>query len=238
MRSYSLWYKYGAYASNGKCFHIGDANLAAISNFLADVENCSIGADEKFTDNGSLMRLAPVSVYYFDSFEEAVHYAGVSSKTTHQSLEAADSCRYFSALIHGALNGVSKEILLDGLYEAIPGYWDAHPLCPSVKKVALGSYKLKSEGEISSSDRVIDSMEAALWAFYRADDCQSGALAAVNLACDADAVGSIYGQLAGAFFGEARIPIKWILKTRSLQGFYHFAEDLLNARRAVPKNVI
>ena len=44
-------------------------------------------------------------------------------------------------------------------------------------------------------------MEAALWAFYTTSSFKEGALAAVNLGDDADTVGAIYGQLAGAFYG-------------------------------------
>jgi ADP-ribosyl-[dinitrogen reductase] hydrolase len=53
-------------------------------------------------------------------------------------------------------------------------------------------------------------MEAALWAFYQASDFKSGALAAVNLGNDADTVGAVYGQLAGAYFGLSGIPGTWV----------------------------
>jgi len=32
---------------------------------------------------------------------------------------------------------------------------------------------------------------------------------AVNLGDDADTTGAVYGQLAGAYYGEAGIPSKW-----------------------------
>jgi ADP-ribosyl-[dinitrogen reductase] hydrolase len=31
----------------------------------------------------------------------------------------------------------------------------------------------------------------------------------VNLGDDADTTGAIYGQLAGAYYGESGIPLKW-----------------------------
>jgi hypothetical protein len=39
-----------------------------------------------------------------------------------------------------------------------------------------------------------------------------GALLAVNLGEDADRTGAIYGQLAGAYYGEAGIPASWRAK--------------------------
>jgi len=59
---------------------------------------------------------------------------------------------------------------------------------------------------------VVDSLEAALWAFHRSDSFEAGALAAVNLGDDADTTGAVYGQLAGAFYGVGRIPDRWLEK--------------------------
>lgn len=39
--------------------------------------------------------------------------------------------------------------------------------------------------------------------FYRRTSVAEGALLAVNLGDDADTTGAVYGQLAGAFYGEA-----------------------------------
>ena len=55
----------------------------------------------------------------------------------------------------------------------------------------------------------MQSLEAALWAFHRTDDFRAGALLAVNLGDDADTTGAVYGQLAGAYYGEPGIPAAW-----------------------------
>ena len=56
---------------------------------------------------------------------------------------------------------------------------------------------------------MVESLEAALWAFNRSRDFREGALMAVNLGDDADTTGAIYGQIAGAYFGVEAIPAKW-----------------------------
>jgi ADP-ribosyl-[dinitrogen reductase] hydrolase len=68
----------------------------------------------------------------------------------------------------------------------------------------------KEPPAIIGSGFVVRSLEAALWAFYRSDSFREGALRAVNLGNDADTTGSIYGQLAGAFYGVNTIPENWI----------------------------
>ncbi|MFP6895331.1 MAG: ADP-ribosylglycohydrolase family protein [Roseibacillus sp.] len=59
---------------------------------------------------------------------------------------------------------------------------------------------------------VIESLDAALWAFWNSSSFREGALMAVNLGDDADTTGAIFGQLAGAHYGADRIPDGWISK--------------------------
>lgn len=50
------------------------------------------------------------------------------------------------------------------------------------------------------------SLEVTLWAFHHASTFEEAVLRAVNLGDDADTTGAVCGQLAGAFWGEERIP--------------------------------
>lgn len=56
---------------------------------------------------------------------------------------------------------------------------------------------------------MVNCLEAALWAFCRSESFHEGALLAVNLGDDADTTGAVYGQLAGAYYGEQGIPEQW-----------------------------
>lgn len=228
MESYVHWYLHNAYSPTGRLVDIGNTVRQALDRFLATGEPFAGSTAADAAGNGSLMRLAPVALFFHPSFEKTVHFAGESSRTTHQAREAIDACRYLGALLHGALAGVDKQLLLSERYSPVAGYWDAHPLSPAIEKVACGSYRGKERGAISSSGYVVHTLEAALWAFARTTDFRAGALDAVNLAGDADTVGAVYGQLAGAFYGETGIPADWIAKTQAAHGFYHFAEDLLH----------
>ncbi len=81
-----------------------------------------------------------------------------------------------------------------------------------------GSFKTRRPPEIRGSGFVVKSLEAALWAFCHGRDFREGCLLAVNLGDDADTTGAVYGQLAGAFYGERGIPLEWrsklVLRTR------------------------
>ena len=112
-------------------------------------------------------------------------------------------------------------------------YWREHPLCPEIEEIAGGSFKLKEPPEIRGAGYVVKSLEAALWAFYKARDFRDGALLAVNLGDDADTTGAVYGQIAGAFYGYDGIPESWRTSITSADLILGFA-DLLADRASVP----
>ncbi|XPF94946.1 ADP-ribosylglycohydrolase family protein [Colwellia sp. RE-S-Sl-9] len=227
MDLYCKWWKDGVFSVNGKCFDIGNTVISALERYQQTGDPIAGDTAPMSAGNGSLMRLAPIPIRYYDSFQDAVYFAGQSSITTHGATEAVDACRYFSGLIWGALHGVKKEALLNGIYSPIDGYWDKEPLCSSlVELLTSAAYKTKSAKDIRASGYVMHSLEAVLWAFYHSDSFEEGALLAVNLGEDADTTGAIYGQLAGAHYGERVIDYNWVRKVKEFHVFYLKAQEL------------
>ena len=221
MQRYVRWWQHGYFSSTGVCFDIGGTVSAALRRFLGDEErsggdNPYAGStDPQTAGNGSLMRLAPVPLFFAAAGpQEAIARAGESSRTTHGAPTAVDGCRYLAALILGALAGASKEQLLGPGFEpaGAESIWRTQPLAEAVAAVAAGSFRMKPPGKIRGSGYVVDCLEAALWAFERSSSFEEGALLAVNLGDDADTTGAVYGQLAGAFYGAAGIPAGWLGK--------------------------
>ena len=159
--------------------------------------------------NGSIMRLAPVPMFFANQPVVAIERSGDSSRTTHGASTCVDACRYMGGLIAGAISGVGKDDLLSDHWAPIPGYWREHPLCPEIDEIAAGSFKRRNPPEIKGTGHVVRSLEAALWAFHKSNDYREGALLAVNLGDDADTTGAVYGQIAGAYYGYDAIPAKW-----------------------------
>ena len=180
------------------------------------------------------MRLAPVPLFYAHRPEAAANRSADSSRSTHGAESPVDACRYFGALISGAVNEVSKEELLSERYGPSPGYWEEKPLAPEIYEVASGSFKCKESPEIEGSGYVVRSLEAALWALYESGTFEEGCLLAANLGDDADTTAAVYGQLAGAFYGEAAIPESWRKKVAQRRLIEDLAEKLL-VRRLDPE---
>ncbi|HEY1013652.1 MAG TPA: ADP-ribosylglycohydrolase family protein [Herpetosiphonaceae bacterium] len=229
LRRYARWLREGYLSSTGRYFDSGRTVRGAISRFLKTGEPYGGDTDEWSAGNGSLMRLAPVALRYAAQPRAAVEWAAASSRTTHGAPAAVDACRYFAGLIVGALTGASKDELLAPLFAPFPGCWEAAPLAAEVREVAEGSFKRRQPPEIEATGYVIRSLEAALWAFCNSSSFAEGCLLAVNLGYDADTTAAVYGQLAGAFYGEAAIPAPWRERLALLPTIVGLAEELHRA---------
>lgn len=210
LKRYVRWWKEGYLSSDGRCFDIGNTVRAALARFCKTGEAYCGSTDPNSAGNGSLMRLAPVPLFYAGDPEQAIERSGDSSRTTHAAREAVDACRYFGGLLCAAVNGAGKEDILVEGYCPIPDYWESRPLAPAIERIARGSFKRKKPPEIRAGGYVVECLEAALWALYHdGGSFRDGCLMAVNLGDDADTVGAVYGQLAGALYGAEAIPAPW-----------------------------
>jgi ADP-ribosylglycohydrolase len=154
---YVRWYRQGHLSSTGKCFDIGNTARGALEEFEHRRRPDSGPTHAKAAGNGSIMRLAPVPMFFRARPAEAIERSGESSRTTHGEQAAVAACRYFGGLLVGALNGVSKDALLAPRYSPVAGYWAEHPLTPEVDEVAAGSFKTRQPPEISGSGYVMKS---------------------------------------------------------------------------------
>ena len=230
MRRYVRWYQEGHLSSNRYCFDIGNTTRESLQRFI-ETGQAYAGATHAFAaGNGSLMRLAPVPMYFAQNAEDAIALSGNSSRTTHGAPEAIDACRYFGGLLVGALNGEDKDTLLGNHYCPTPGYWARQPLADKIADIAGGSFKRKSPPEIRGTGYVVESLEAALWAFYNSQSFGEGALMAANLGDDADTTAAIYGQIAGACYGAEAIPSGWRSKLAHRELITEMADSIHGQR--------
>ena len=260
MDRYVRWYKKGYMSSTGSCFGIGRTTRDALEKYRKTVYMSSTGScfgigrttrdalgrhrktgdeysgptDADSAGNGSIMRLAPVPLFFAPDATQAIRMSGRSSITTHRAPECVDACRYLGALIAGAARGEAKDALLSERY-GHEAEWEGRPLCEKIDAIAAGSFKDKEPPDIRGTGYVVESLEAALWAFYKSSSFKEGCLMAVNLGDDADTTGAVFGQLAGAYYGIGGIPPEW--RGRIVLGgmIERTAAELLAARDGRPR---
>jgi ADP-ribosylglycohydrolase len=130
LQRYLRWYRDGYLSVTGKCFDIGNTVRDALWRFEKTGEPYCGSTDFWMAGNGSLMRLAPVPLFYAAEPVAAIERSGESSRTTHGAVAAVDACRYYGGLIASAVAGASKDELLSDRHAPVAGYWHEHALAP------------------------------------------------------------------------------------------------------------
>jgi ADP-ribosyl-[dinitrogen reductase] hydrolase len=202
MYRYFRWYDDGFMSPLGYAYGIGRTVHNSMQRFIDTAEPFSGSTDPSTAGNGSIMRLAPVPMLYRKLPEKAIHYAGESSRTTHGAPDAVAGCQLLAYYLLAALNGESKGEILTAR-RSVDGLSDP------IRAIALGSFAQLERAQVKSSGYVVDTLEAAMWAFAHSESFAEGALLAVNLGGDTDTIAAVYGQLAGAHYGLGGIPAHW-----------------------------
>ncbi len=203
MDRFVAWADTGAYSCTGTCFDIGIATRGALARYgrTGDPFAGSVAPDT--AGNGSLMRLAPAVLHTLDDPQSGQSLAAAQSRTTHGATQAVQGCVLFAEILRTAILTGSKAKALN------PRPWDGDP---AITAVAAGQWRGKLRSAIRSSGYVVDTLEAALWAVDQTDSFEAALVLAVNLGDDADTVGAVTGQLAGAIYGVSAMPDAWTSK--------------------------
>jgi ADP-ribosyl-[dinitrogen reductase] hydrolase len=218
MNRFVRWWKQGEFSPTGTCFDIGIATSQALARYVHTREPFAGSTDENTAGNGSLMRLAPVALHALNDAEACRRIAADQSRTTHGAPQSVEACAFFADLLRRAILGEPRESLL------APGPWVGHE---AMRAVAAGSWRGRHRDAIRSSGYVIHTLEAALWAVSETDCFEAAVVLAVNLADDADSVGAVTGQLAGAIYGASAIPARWLAPLAWREEILAMADSLL-----------
>lgn len=210
------WLDSGAYSCTGHCFDIGNATLASLTAYRRTGQ---VSPVMDSAGNGSLMRLAP-AVVFAKSRESAVRLATEQSELTHGAAQAVQACQLFAEMLWDAREGSGKaHVLRDRNWEG-----DA-----SIVAIASGVWRNKPRKAISSSGYVIHTLEAAIWSVAHAGSFEEALIRAVNLGDDADTIGAVTGQLAGALWGVSAIPQRWLNPLAWEKEIMNLADQLLES---------
>jgi ADP-ribosylglycohydrolase len=196
---YTRWQGEGYLSATGQCVGITASTARALAMAKWRRQLFSGSHDPTHLDPEVLSRVAPAVMFFFASGAEAVNHASEQARTTCQSAPALDACRLFGAMLHGALTGKPKGVVLS----PDPHLLDAAALRTNVAALLGASNPAPRAGE------VVEVLEAARWAFQTTDNFRDGALRAANLGANSDVAAAVFGQLAGAHYGVGAIPSTW-----------------------------
>lgn len=212
---------------------LGGTIAASLSAFQRSGLAFTRSGDALSSGNGSIMRLAAVPVLHHADEGAAAATARAQSYTTHQGTEAAECAALMAVVVCRAIAAEGapaerKAAVLDSL----AAYTCA--ACPAVERLArseaepgggadrdwrwkrapAGAHAFsptraaKQPGYVGSY--AMDALAMALHCVHATDSAEAALLLAANLRGDCDTVAAITGQVAGAIYGAAALPAKWV----------------------------
>jgi len=200
---YTRWQSQGYLSATGQCVGITASTARALAMAQWRRQPFSGSHDPAQLDPEVLSRVGPVALFFFANGADAVNFAAEAARTTCQSTTVLETCRVLSAMVHTALSGKAKSVVLNPPAELL----DATTLRSAVASVLSGG--APSAHGAPKADTVADVLDAAVWAFRTTDNFRDGALKAANLGSNSDVAAAVFGQLAGAHYGVGGIPGTW-----------------------------
>jgi ADP-ribosyl-[dinitrogen reductase] hydrolase len=159
-------------------------------------------ADPGNAPNGSLMRCAPLAMFFFRHADYAATLSPVLSRITHVHPDCDAACTMVNVAIVHLINGVAAMEAVEAGYEACEEV--SEPFRERVRRA------MQRENHTSPTGWVLDTLEVALWSFLHTPSYEQAVIEAVNRGADADTVGAVVGSLAGAHYGLSAIPCRWL----------------------------
>ena len=220
MRRFVQWSEEGTYSCTGRCFDIGVTTQAALSRWQKTGDPVAGSTAPNTAGNGSLMRLSPVAVRFFNDRSKLRDVAARQSRTTHAAPEAVDACVAFAEVLADAIEGRTRSEIMRDRDENYAGL---------IAGIVAGSWRGLARSNVKASGYVAHSLEASLWSVGRSAGYDEAVLSAANLGDDADTTAAITGQLAGAIYGSVGIPARWLASLAWQSRIRGMAEGLLEA---------
>jgi len=199
---FCLWADKGVNTSTGVCVGIGQNTLRVLGNYHRKGELFAPETRQKSDGNGAIMRLAPVAVRHWRNPSKAQRIAGLQSRTTHYSDLSAAACEALTVILSAQIIGSD--------WETASKPTSAEHWPDAIQAISVEDWSGRDRESISSTGFVVHTLEAALWAVDTTNSFSAAVLKAVNLGDDADSVGAVAGQLAGARYGLSAIPQIWL----------------------------
>jgi ADP-ribosyl-[dinitrogen reductase] hydrolase len=146
--------------------------------------------------NGAAMRMLPVALYTLGADELLRQYAVEQAHITHNHPFSDAACVCLGRMTQAAILGADR-FELHALTQELT---ERHP------KFSFNRYNGEASGYIVDTMRTVFNFMFTTTSF---EDCLIGI---VNQGGDADTTGAIGGMIAGAYYGEESLPLRWVKK--------------------------
>jgi ADP-ribosylglycohydrolase len=205
---YVRWQREGHLTATGRPSSVTPDVAKALANYQWRGQPMAGSHDPRDRTTAALPRTIAAVIFSVADPEAAVHLAGECARTTHQSPLVLDCCRYYGAMLAGALRGDDPRVLLEGLYEPAPGLWDRRPLKPAVAAMARASEPPPADAHAKRAPApdIVAAIARVRTAVAGATDFEDALRRASESAVEPGLEAALVGTLMGSIAGPDAIP--------------------------------
>jgi ADP-ribosyl-[dinitrogen reductase] hydrolase len=161
-------------------------------------------------------------MFHFSDGTRAVEAAAQATAALEPTAEVVEAARMLAAMLHGALRGEP----LAAVVSPRSGEFGARSL---PRELATWLESDPTRVRESFGAPALDALSTARRVLATSAGFGAGALRIANLGGDSDVIGAIHGQLAGAFYGQASLPVAWLRALARADHIEALAGQLLDA---------
>ncbi len=204
---------------------VGGTIAASIRNYQGDwfaaSRNTPQAKSGKAGGNGSLMRTLPVALFYRHT-DKVIRQGARLSAMTHFDPEAETCCAVYNLWVkrllrnqprlsawNDAVAAVREIAVGETGTEETPGM-SSLPLNFWARLEAINGLAYTDLQPSGYAGYVTECLEAAVWCVLHGESLEDALIRAVNLGGEADTIAAVAGGAAGAYWGKAAIPSRWL----------------------------
>ncbi|MDO8408068.1 MAG: ADP-ribosylglycohydrolase family protein [bacterium] len=175
----------------------------------------------EYPSNGSLMRNAPMALYFDTFFDERDIVGDIvrMSEVTHRHPMAVECCVSQVFILKALLRGDSPTVAIANGRSVIPSFID----------VDLAATPRDPESWPGRGAAVL-TLNVACWVLANSSDFREGLTKAVAIGGDTDTYAAVAGALLGAHYGYEGIPEEWCTVLLGHDKMVELAENLYRIR--------
>ena len=198
---------------------VGITVSQALARLMSGTEAAFSGdANPQSQANGAVMRCAPVAVLWHRPAQrsELVRDSLLSAAPTHRSPIAAGACVVANTMIAELISGQTFETALAQAKVAANPEWQA----------GLEEWEKAGRPHRGNTGWALTTVLTALHCVLTTSNFEEAVIKAVNGGDDADTVGAVTGEIAGALYGYSAIPARWLKVLKDREKFIDLATEL------------
>lgn len=169
------------------------------------------GLDTDLCGNGTVMRIAPVGIFFKDDLVKLESAAKEDATMTHHHPDARDASYALSYYIASLANGSD---LMDAFSELLDLKYEYPHILESLLQVVECMEQSLSLEEVAEKMGITgtanSTLGTAIYCFLSTDNFKQALINAVFMGGDTDTRAAIVGAIAGTYYGLEGIPNEWV----------------------------